>query len=69
MRERELFPGDVYIRLADDHMGFLYRVRRFGFFGPRRFVAAFSKATNSAGIETPSGVPADLKQDHKHQGE
>lgn len=61
----QLFGKEIYIRLADGNMGFLYRVRRFGLFGKSRFVAAFSREGGQE--STPAILRPDSKKNQKGQ--
>src|SRR5581483_1924823 len=62
MALRDLAEKEIYISLADDSMGFQYRVRRFGLTGRRRFVATSSKIQIPVRLEKPAG--ADSPQKH-----
>jgi hypothetical protein len=48
MARTDFFTEQIYISLAGDESGFVYRVQRFGLFGRRRFVA--TSTTESGGL-------------------
>src|SRR5947209_4769678 len=56
MTRDELLDREICVSLADDKTGFMYRVKRFGLVGPRRFVSLRCVA-NRASVEDNPGVP------------
>jgi len=62
MALNQLLTKRVCICLADDNTGFVYRVKRFGLPGPRRFVATSSKIQIPAEAELPARRRVDARR-------